>query len=1684
MARTEEIAGISIGIGANTSALDAALSAVETRVNNLKNIEVVVSAKVAGTSQLNTAIKEARSKLADLAKTPVPIRFNFAITKQVATQLNNQMSKAITQIGGLKVMVIGDPQDLIKSLAGTVIPVTVRGEWEGGGGPVSGGGGRRPPRGPSGGGGAPAAGAAQPEAKAAQPITPARRGTGGRFVATVVGAAVPTGTTIPANEEAGRRVQAQAGLNRGIYPSGTPIGALRRQIEEGMGISPSIGISPDNPLYKRYVAAGGDPESLKIGIARPLAGREASYAAEFAKEAIGRRSAPSQLAKASGRHPMDVRQSGIHRGALPLTPAQYEKEMSESFNKDVDREFSKLEIKGHFAKTFSATGEPLPDRPVYEGKRGALIEGIRQELFEGMLEPDLDKKIEKISEAVKGLFSVGASQRRSLETLATARGKPGKGKSRFNKLIGQKGRSPTNISDYEIIDVRNMALAGSTELSRLLEIQRGEPGEDAGTLGSAIEQATAKFKATVRKKQPKLPRVVLSDEEKAKAEADVKADRATREAAEKAAFGTATARGSAGIAEGDLAALADARIAARRHASSPAAKTALADEMRKRDEASRAHEAAGQRGSGMTKAEWEASQGMKPYGTLLSGLAKPGPLEFTSAARGGQAESDLAALQLKLADEARARSARGRHAAMARWHPAAVGAPVAAGVAAEPGKMDPGAITPILMAGGPNAEKLAAQLRGQGIPIPPLGKATEKSIKRAFMLGAGGGGGGGGGSKGAGGDEDVPKKQFVTSAKVRQTLGEAAIEDLRQKARTDVEKYFTQSRELKQQSRAILEENPVRALSVAFGQVLVNLTGRAGLKKRVQIAQDEATKADRFVRSYERAHFEQGKAETYLAEIRKSGNAEEITAAEENVKQTRAVSYSRAREAVEQRRIARGARAGVAGSKLEQARITAQTLAVGTVGIVAGTEVFTLAMTAVNLGLQQLGIGLGRAFDRLTGYEEVTGKVTSAIADQIRATNGQAKAATSATLAQAGFGDQTAASIEPIIQQRATVVAGTKAFQDQLDLMNTARNGRNPLVQTTGGFPIGQIGGDRSIRELLTTELGAMTSTGAQRAAGVPTQMENAPSAGYLSPIVDFFMGSPFKIDAKQLAADTKKLKENTAWWNENAQRGGSSFHLAAGNAKEIAAQTDKLASAHFEGAAELGATLAKQGLVLRDTTGKLLTSENDFIDFFQGIAVGGTIPSKSLLLAAARPQLQAGLAGRVVQGQFERQTTLPAQQFLSQLARPLIPFGQTVAARTPGATDASNYKAAALSIDQAQTSLRAYADQGQRAALETIRTADAVTGTNLEGAWKTATSAVADYGKRIASLQIDMTWKQVNLQVHQYDEQLRVANRSLADAKEFLTGIKQSGSDGLGILERQTRELSKQSTLIGFQQTALQLQLSQRQINFQVAMAGFVAPGTTPQERAARVDEAKKEAEFAQQQLDLQKQQFEIAKALFGIQQGPGGIIDVNAVRQVEDLNHQLSLLKEGRKVTIELAIDSENLAAMQQGLDAEMARAQSVLTQAVDIKNQIIAVGVSIEASTAQDIISAVRGALAVLGAAGAGFTNLFNGYGNGTVPAGGRYGGKPVPLNAAGMLANVSGTTHMIVGEAGNETVAVLRNPRSMTMAGSGNGGSVINITVTGNTVRNDDDINKIALAVQRKVEETMGRKASQFGLRGAR
>ena len=183
-----------------------------------------------------------------------------------------------------------------------------------------------------------------------------------------------------------------------------------------------------------------------------------------------------------------------------------------------------------------------------------------------------------------------------------------------------------------------------------------------------------------------------------------------------------------------------------------------------------------------------------------------------------------------------------------------------------------------------------------------------------------------------------------------------------------------------------------------------------------------------------------------------------------------------------------------------------------------------------------------------------------------------------------------------------------------------------------------------------------------------------------------------------------------------------------------------------------------------------------------------------------------------------------------------------------------------------------------------------------------------------MSDIQTSINWEQAKYGAAQYTNQLRIASRSLSDIAGLTNDAKFGEQSYVGQLERA-------NLLLGRQAQQLQFGLSQRQINLQTALAGFQVPGLTPAEQNARVEEAKVETSYAQKQLDIQRK-------MFGNQVQ---IVDITNLRQGVDLLQSIQLLREGRRITLDVAIKQENLQRLQK-IQSAMVNEVSTYISSVD--------------------------------------------------------------------------------------------------------------------------------------------------------
>ena len=762
----------------------------------------------------------------------------------------------------------------------------------------------------------------------------------------------------------------------------------------------------------------------------------------------------------------------------------------------------------------------------------------------------------------------------------------------------------------------------------------------------------------------------------------------------------------------------------------------------------------------------------------------------------------------------------------------------------------------------------------------------------------------------------------------------------------------------------------------------------------------------------------------------------------------------------------------------------------------AGGAAFGIAMAGISEVVKTLAPALGDVADRAGGFTSKSTAVTSALAQQTAAQKGNVDAAIAQAAATAGLSAETADYLSTQLKLTTQVKAGALAEGQAGDLFRGTIGAKQAVPQgLLGGF--GGIGGG----SLLAGTIGGGQGT-AEEIAGTFGAFSSATTRAGESPNGPTLAGKGFSIrtpaqatdptpaqtqEIARLAKDRNKYETDL---NDAAKRGS----MALGDLPSATAHFASITQAQADQIAQSGLPqelkdTAKSLEGLKDSSGNLITSYGDAIHALEQVAVGrgiqdiatmgraalaaetgpggrqaqaqASIPAMQAQFAYERP---AFLASTQRQQQLQQFTQLPAQQALQNLAQPLLPTSTGIVGANRKEQDRINADLKGANDLQGQLNTK-YAE-GQKVIADTYK----ATGVKEFGqawgqAFQSGLDAVTATGKQIANLQSGIVNEQANYEVAQYNYQLFIAKRSLSDIGGLTGRNFGAGQSYLGVLEKQNLQLSRQGQ-------QLQFNLSQRQINFQTALAGFQAPGVTPEERQANVKEAQLEAGYAQKQLDIQKQ-------MFGNQVQ---IVDIQNLRQGVDLSKQIGLLTRGRQVTIDVKVKTAELERAQALQQQQVAAAGTYLSQIDNVVNHDFAQMTALETAAGKAMFGAAKYAVGAFNQYLAGVIGNLESFANQMNPQDPANSGRqqdPAIPNAAGALFNTGGGAvgMMTVGENDrNETVAILRNPRSMGYGGEGGSGSVT-INFGGVSVRDNADIDTLV----RKVTTALGRQASLKGLR---
>jgi len=964
-----------------------------------------------------------------------------------------------------------------------------------------------------------------------------------------------------------------------------------------------------------------------------------------------------------------------------------------------------------------------------------------------------------------------------------------------------------------------------------------------------------------------------------------------------------------------------------------------------------------------------------------------------------------------------------------------------------------------------------------------------------------------------------------------------------------------QLQELRAAGSQVPQDVPVRAASVSVGQIAQNkFGGRAGILRRQRAATLATNRAQRASTQLEALVKSGVEQRGRLTRIRTGEEQFDDPADRDATLEDLEGKYGRNIAARKEQREVAKKRTAFATEKQGGVLSTPQQLRAQTTGlggIIIGTTIFSTAMAAFSTAAQAAATVLSPLIQDMLGWPAAIDKVSASIRDNVRAAGGNVQAGAAAALAPSGVSaeylDSQGRNITETGANRAAAEAGALAQ----DVTRASRAAPKGLYEGMGGLLGSNIGtelfgGQPGFLQTLTGRLGSNIT----KPMDLFDQADlEKPTEGFDQVDLERARGvsgsDRRKTGAMVAAEDAVALLANVEDLNTNLQNAAEYAGDAAGAFQLVTDATDAQKDAMIKSADAVGADagarareIAKLEVAVVGPDRRDLVGE-DFEQFAKQARQGAIIEDPALLLRRNQNQRAATAFGIGTQGEFTRNEDIPSQRALQLNQAPLAQFGSTFS--TEGLEKTVGGQKTLENIEKIQAQLLPLTEginqdtaDGLKIAGDKVSRIDTPTlaggipqvtdgrkGQERLVAGKAGpartdfdnlTGQIGALGSGLQTQRDALSQREATHQATVYTEQIRLAEQALSDSNDLWASIKGASIDTVGGLEgqnillgrqnqlisRRQQQLSFKSEDIGFKTSDLQIQSqnlgfeqTQRQINFSKASAGFTAPGTTPEERAARINEAKIEAEYAQKQLNLQikiaaqgRAQLKLAKEIAGLartafanqnqqQDNDFKKTQLEAKRAIEAQQNALDQNKEGYAINIdEKALTAATEIVLAQ-MDKLSKRAESYVSQAGDIRSALV--------QDAQAAISASGKALgALIGDIEAAWNTTFGfisaSYKTltdpGTYTPGGSGGsGDEKKVNrASGGIDTVNSPTRFLAGEAGTEHVIVLRNAKQGMMMGTGGGGGSvvnvggINLYVSGTK---DMDEDKLADVIERKI-----------------
>jgi hypothetical protein len=508
-------------------------------------------------------------------------------------------------------------------------------------------------------------------------------------------------------------------------------------------------------------------------------------------------------------------------------------------------------------------------------------------------------------------------------------------------------------------------------------------------------------------------------------------------------------------------------------------------------------------------------------------------------------------------------------------------------------------------------------------------------------------------------------------------------------------------------------------------------------------------------------------------------------------------------------------------------------------------------------------------------------------------------------------------------------------------------------------------------------------------------------------------------------------------------------------------------------------------------TVNGLVATAEQYDQILQQTAVGKPIVPAATWARDVRRQLDAQLQSIDLTTAREQQLE-PYQFYQQTLQQPLVApstglfrSGSEEDIRAMGGGSATGFiQEALLSARQSQGVIRTGAAAGRAemvANLESNLSAEDVT------EWKRLDTIANESSATIKDLTTKMGSLNQVANEAAWANQIRLGKRALDDA---LGMIGEVGGSRLGFLQREqflagraSQSLGLASQQIGLAAQGLSLALQKRKIATQLAVAQFQAPGETGEERYAKQREAIISAGIQKKQLGYSEQQYGISQEQYGIATRQfvlaGQIWSENAQRAATDAGLALNVMRKSRSAAQGAAAANLAIGKAGQAMGGTL-RQMTILERKAGTRFQTaLSAATSNIANFSGSLIDGDKAIRRVLDMPARSDEDY------GLKPQGTTGGNKKSGTkNAAGWVGTTSGETSMTVGEAGAETVAILRNPRRGSVSSGGGGGAppmTMNININNPSVGSHGDINRLAGAVATEVERVLARKGQMLGLR---